>query len=101
MGQIPGRAVRNADGSVSYTAPQANDHVATRMFWVRPDGTIYKLTLARAVTAGGTSPRSSGQALVARVNVRRRPSSRIVSRPSSSAASVGSMVPVASVTSRP
>jgi hypothetical protein len=40
-GQIPGRAVRNPDGSVSYTAPQASGYVATRMFWVRPDGTIY------------------------------------------------------------
>ena len=41
MGQIPGRAVRNPDGSMSYTAPQANGYVATRMFWVHPDGTIY------------------------------------------------------------
>jgi hypothetical protein len=41
MGQAPGRAVRNWDGSVSYTAPRSNSYVATRMFWVRPNGTIY------------------------------------------------------------
>lgn len=41
MGQIPGRAVRNSDGSVSYTAPQSNSYVATRMFWVHANGVIY------------------------------------------------------------
>ena len=41
MGQTPGRAVRNPDGSVSYTAPQSNGYVATRMFWVNADGVIY------------------------------------------------------------
>ena len=41
MGQIPGRAVRNADGSVSYTAPQESGYIASRMFWVNPAGIIY------------------------------------------------------------
>ena len=41
MGQIPGRAVRNPDGSVSYTAPQNSGYVATRMFWVYASGIIY------------------------------------------------------------
>jgi hypothetical protein len=40
-GQIPGRAVQNLDGSISYTAPQATGYVATRMFWVDPRGVIY------------------------------------------------------------
>jgi len=40
-GQIPGRAVRNLDGSISYTAPQATGYVATRMFWVDAKGVIY------------------------------------------------------------
>ena len=41
MGQIPGRATVNSDGSVSYTAPQSNHYVASRMFWVNAEGTIY------------------------------------------------------------
>ena len=41
MGQIPGRAVRNYDGSVSYTSPQSNGYVASRMFWVNKEGIIY------------------------------------------------------------
>lgn len=40
-GQIPGRAVRNPDGSVSYTAPQSTGYVATRMYWVDGQGIIY------------------------------------------------------------
>jgi hypothetical protein len=41
LGQRPGRAVRNYDGSISYTAPVANGYVATRMFWVNSKGFIY------------------------------------------------------------
>jgi hypothetical protein len=33
--------VRNLDGSISYTAPQATGYVATRMFWVNSQGAIY------------------------------------------------------------
>lgn len=40
-GQIPGQAVRNFDGSVSYTAPQATGYIASRMFWVDAQGMIY------------------------------------------------------------
>lgn len=41
MGQIPGRAVANWDGSVTYTAPVSTAYVATRMFWVDKDGVVY------------------------------------------------------------
>jgi hypothetical protein len=41
MGQVPGLAVQNADGSVSYTAPQRSGYVASRMFWVNSGGLIY------------------------------------------------------------
>jgi hypothetical protein len=41
-GQIPGRAVRHPDGSVTYTAPMSTGYVASRMFWVRPNGIIYR-----------------------------------------------------------
>ena len=55
---------------------------------------------ARIVNSRPTSKILDRQTSAARTNVRRRPSSRIVRRPSSSAASIGSMVPVASVSSR-
>lgn len=41
LGQIPGRAVRNLDGSVSYTAPTANTYTAQRNFYVNANGIIY------------------------------------------------------------
>lgn len=41
LGQVPGRAVRNFDGSVSYTAPESTGYVAVRMFWVNANGILY------------------------------------------------------------
>ena len=41
LGQRPGRAYVNADGSISYNAPEPSGCVAKRMFWVHPDGIIY------------------------------------------------------------
>lgn len=41
LGQIPGRAVSNPDGSVSYTAPRAMTYTAQRHFYVNADGFIY------------------------------------------------------------
>ena len=39
--QQPGRAVRNYDGSVSYTAPTQTTTTQRRMFFVDSTGTIY------------------------------------------------------------
>ena len=41
FGQIPGRAERQPDGSVTYTAPESVSWVAKRMFWVNSQGIIY------------------------------------------------------------
>lgn len=41
LGQIPGRAVQNRDGSVSYTGPRDIRYTAERHFFVGDDGIIY------------------------------------------------------------
>ncbi len=41
FGQIPGRAVVNNDGSVSYTAPTTSGYTAARHFFADSKGIIY------------------------------------------------------------
>jgi hypothetical protein len=41
LGQIPGTAVRNYDGSVSYTAPTFVNSTAVRTFFANSQGIIY------------------------------------------------------------
>lgn len=41
LGQIPGKAKRNYDGSISYTAPTSISYTAARHFYANPQGIIY------------------------------------------------------------
>ena len=41
FGQIPGRATRNYDGSISYTAPTNVGNTAARHFYANSQGIIY------------------------------------------------------------